>query len=146
MMAPPLFSSSYSDAPDNHLEWLKMYGSAYSVWCCLGMSWRVWGRVLVSGIILGCQSCFGSLWGLLESWIHAEFSSAEANPPFCYNTEMQDFFHLIILRHQNTKTAAYMLSKNHWVRPFFAFLGSSERYFLSQLLLITLYNMISFKQ
>ena len=32
-------------------------------------------------------------------------SCTEANPPFWHNTEMQDLFHLIILRHQNTKTA-----------------------------------------
>ena len=51
---------------------------------------------------------------------------------------MQDFFHLIILRHQNTKTAAYQLSKNYWVRPFSEFLGSPEKNQLSQLLLITL--------
>ena len=29
------------------------------------------------------------------------------------------FFHLTILRHENTKTAAYKLAKNDWVRPFF---------------------------
>ena len=46
------------------------------------------------------------LWGLLEGSVHAELSLAEANPPFWHNTEMQDSFHLIILRHQNTKTAA----------------------------------------
>ena len=30
------------------------------------------------------------------------------------------FCQLTILRHQNTKTAAYKLAKNDWVRPFFA--------------------------
>ena len=33
------------------------------------------------------------------------------------------FVHLTILRHQNTKTAAYQLSKNDWVRPIFLFFG-----------------------
>ena len=48
------------------------------------------------------------------------------------------FVHLTILTHQNTETAAYQLSKNDWVRPFFYFLGSTEKNHLSQLLLITL--------
>ena len=44
-------------------------------------------------------------------------------PSYYFSTTLKGkiFFHFIILKHQNTKTAAYMLSKNHWVRPFFAF-------------------------
>ena len=46
----------YTDAPDKQpWTFLKIYGGAYSVWCCLGMSWGVWGRVLVYfGGILWC--------------------------------------------------------------------------------------------
>ena len=33
------------------------------------------------------------------------------------------FVHLTILRHQNTKTAAYQISKNDWVRPIILFFG-----------------------
>ena len=62
----------------------------------------------------------GSLWGLFEGSVHAGLSRAEANPPFWQNSEMKELFHLIIMRHQNNKTAALKLSKNHWVRPFFA--------------------------
>ena len=48
----------------------------------------------------------GSLWGLFEGSVHAGLSRAEGNPPFWQNSEMKDLFHLIIMRHQNTKTAA----------------------------------------
>ena len=46
----------YTDAPDKQpWTFLKIYGGAYSVWCYLGMSWGVWGRVLVYfGGILWC--------------------------------------------------------------------------------------------
>ena len=48
----------------------------------------------------------GSLWGLFEGSVHAGLSRAEANPPFWQNSEMKDLVHLIIMGHQNTKTAA----------------------------------------
>ena len=32
---------------------------------------------------------------------------------------MQSFFHLILLRHQNTKTRCHKFSKNHWVMALF---------------------------
>ena len=42
------------------------------------------------------------------------------------------FFHLTILRHQNTKTAAYKLSKNVWVRQFFGvFRFAKEKLFVT---------------
>ena len=67
-MAPPSFSSSYTDAPDKQpWTFLKMYGGAYSAWCCLGVSWGVWGRVLVYlGGILRCQNCLGVFEGYLR--------------------------------------------------------------------------------
>ena len=74
----------------------------------------------------------GSVWGLIEGWVYAGLSRAEANRPFWHNTEMLDFFHPIILRHQNTKTAAEKLSKNHWVRPFFTFF-----WFVREILFVT---------
>ena len=44
-------------------------------------------------------------------------------PSYHFSTTLKwkIFFHLIIMRHQNTKTAAWKLSKNHWVRLFFVF-------------------------
>ena len=46
----------------------------------------------------------------------------KVEPSYHFSTPVKCniFFCLIILRHQNTKTAALKLSKNHWVRPFFA--------------------------
>ena len=79
----------------------------YSIWCCLLMSWGVCGRVLVYlGGILGCQSYFGSLWGLKQT--------------HHFGTTLKCNIFSTILRHQNTKP----LHKNHWVGlgwPIFAF-------------------------
>ena len=39
----------------------------FGVWCCLGMSWGVWGRVFVYLIdVLGCQHCYGVFGGYLR--------------------------------------------------------------------------------
>ena len=51
----------------------------------------------------------------MRSWMKVEPSYHFSTPVKC-----NIFFRLIILRHQNTKTAAKKLSKNHWVWPFFA--------------------------
>ena len=39
---------------------------------------------------------------------------------------MQIFFHLILLRHQNTKTRWYKFSKNHWVMALFEIFRSAR--------------------
>ena len=71
--------------------------------------------LMLFGDVMGCLSeSFGvSGWYfriLTIFWESSGFSPglsrAEANPPFYHNSEMQDFLHLIILRHQNTKSAA----------------------------------------
>ena len=41
-------------------------------------------------------------------------------------SEMQDFFNPIILRHQNTKTRWYKISKNHWVMALFEMFRSAR--------------------
>ena len=63
----------------------------------------------------------------MRSWTKVE-------PSYHFSTTLKGkiFFHLIILKHQNTKTAAYMLSKNHWVSPFFAFFR-----FIREILFVT---------
>ena len=55
--------------------------------------------------------CLGGNWVL---------SPCSMGPKHYFATTLKGttFFHLTILRHQNTKTAAYQLSKNDWVRPF----------------------------
>ena len=39
---------------------------------------------------------------------------------------MQSFFHLILLRHQNTKTRCHKFSKNHWVMALFEIFRSAR--------------------
>ena len=60
----------------------------------------------------GAWRCLGGIWAL---------SPCSMEPKYHFGTALKGttFFHLTILRHQNTKTAAYQLSKNDWVRPFF---------------------------
>ena len=60
----------------------------------------------------GAWMCLGGNW---------VFSPCSMGPKHYFATTLKGttFFHLTILRHQNTKTAAYQLSKNYWVRPFF---------------------------
>ena len=53
--------------------------------------------------------------------------------------ERQNSMHLAFLKHQNTKTSLYKLSKNHWVVAlFFRFLGPSEKNYNLQSIWITL--------
>ena len=59
-----------------------------------------------------------------------EYRSAQAS----YGTA--NFTHLAVLKHQNTKTSLYKLSKNHWVNALFETFGSFKNYSLR---LITLY-------
>ena len=66
---------------------------------------------IVSDAIWGCLGVSeGESWCILvvlfEGSVHAGLSRAEANPPFWQNSEMKDLVHLIIMGHQNTKTAA----------------------------------------
>ena len=47
--------------------------------------------------------------------------------------------HLRVLKHQNTKTSLYKLSKNHWVDVLFEIFGSVRKNYNPQSLMITLY-------
>ena len=60
--------------------------------------------------------CLGGIWALSPC-------SMEPKHHFSTAQNITTFVHLTILRHQNTKTAAYQLSKNDWVRPIFLFFG-----------------------
>ena len=87
----------------------------------------------VWGVPVGC---LGGVWGYL-SGIHGnqrqldvfgEYLGSQSlqygvKTLFWYIPKWHNFFHLTILRHQNTKTAAYQLSKNDWVSPFLFFGG-----------------------
>ena len=60
--------------------------------------------------------CFEGIWAP---------SPCSMEPKHHFGTALKGttFFHLTILRHKNTKTAAYQLCKKYWVRPFFSFFG-----------------------
>ena len=79
-----------------------------------GNIWGVFGWIWVEFMeIGGAQMCLGGIWVLNPcsmEWKHY-FGTALNGTFFCQ---------LTILRHQNTKTAAYKLAENDWVRPFFA--------------------------
>ena len=59
--------------------------------------------------------------GFLVSQYMRSWTKVEPSYHFSTTLKGKIFLDLIIFRHKNTKTAQYMLSKNHWVRPFFAF-------------------------
>ena len=82
---------------------------------CLGKS------LVVSGWYFGMPKLLGSLLGIPKGSVHAGLSLAEANPPIWRNNEMYHFFspeHFETSKYQNRRIK---LSKNHWVRQFFAF-------------------------
>ena len=50
-----------------------------------------------------------------------------ANALYWKSSERQNSTHLTLLKHQNTKTSLYKLSKNHWVIALFKFFGSVRK-------------------
>ena len=61
-----------------------------------------------------------------------EFWSVEAlyvttNALYWKFLEMQNSMHLTLLKHQNTKTSLYELSKNHWVITLLGIFGSDRK-------------------
>ena len=50
-----------------------------------------------------------------------------ANTLYWKSSGGQNFTHLTILKHQNTKTSIYKLSKNHWVIALFDIFGSVSK-------------------
>ena len=122
LITTPLFNSSNSDTPENHLECLNMYGCIYCVWCCLRMSWGCLRKsFVVWAVFWGWQSCLKVFCGYLRVQSIQGWVLLKPTHQFGSTLKCKENSHLIILRHQNTKTAAWKLSKNHWVRPFFAF-------------------------
>ena len=50
-----------------------------------------------------------------------------ANARYWKSSERQNSTHLTVLKHQNTKTSLYKLSKNHWVDVLFEIFGSVRK-------------------
>ena len=90
-----------------------------SVCCCPVVSWGVWGRVFVylDGILV-CLSCLGVFGKYLRAESMQDRVWLEPTHHFGTTLKYKIFSRLILLRHQNTKTALYKHSKNYWVMPF----------------------------
>ena len=104
-----------------------------SVLGCLAVSVFVCWRLLACCVTWRCH---GDVWGVSEGYmsgIHRNWRLSDAfggyvgsqslqygaKMLFRHSLEGHNFCHLTILRHWNIKMAAYKLSKNGWVMPFF---------------------------
>ena len=61
----------------------------------------------------GVSECYGLVWC--------------SKCPYWKISERQNSTHLTLLKHQNTKTSLYKLSKNHWVIALFKKIGSVRK-------------------
>ena len=139
LITTPLFNSSNSDTPENHLECLNMYGCIHCAWCCLRMSWGCLRKsFVVWAVFWGWQSCLGVFCGYLR------FSPYRVESCWSQPTNLVQHWNVkkiltwsfwdIKIPKQPHKSFLKIIGLSH----FLGFLGSSEIYFLSQLLLITL--------
>ena len=65
-----------------------------------------------------CMYVYGVWMCVREFWsVHALYGAAIAL--YWKISEGQNSTHLVFLKHQNTKTSLYELSKNHWVIALF---------------------------
>ena len=95
----------------------------------VGVCWNVVFPGDIWGVPLGCLGVFWGIWVVIMefwgAWMCLEGTwapspcSMEPKHHFSTAQNITTFVHLTILRHQNTKTAAYQLSKNDWVTPYF---------------------------
>ena len=89
------------------------------------MSGGVWGYL--SGIHGNRRH-----WDMFSGYLGSQSCSMEPKHHFGTTLKGTTFFHLTILGHQNTKTAAFQLSKNDWVRPLFGvFRVAREKLFVT---------------
>ena len=124
-------NTTYQQTPtDTHRHPKTQTGAVCAVWqlslgiCCHLLAchvlWRrlgdVWG---VSGGYL--SGIYGNWWRSDVLWgdVGSQSLQYRAKPLFRHSPERHNFCHLTILRHWNIKMAAYKLSKNGWVMPFF---------------------------
>ena len=116
------------------------------VWRCqlasVAVCWHVvfpgdvWG--VSGGRLGGVLGCLRSIHGnqrrldVFGGYLGSQSCSMEPKLHFGTTLKGTTFFHLTIPRHQNTKTAAYKLAKNDWVRPFFGiFRFAREKLFVT---------------
>ena len=107
---------------------------SYVVWRCAEGVWIVSQKV--SECCLWTCKCLGSCEGVSEC-------SGLVGCSKCSILEYlrkENCVHLTLLKHQNTKTSLYKLSKNHWVITLLENLGPSEENYNLQSFWITLYH------
>ena len=69
--------------------------------------------------------------GLSGAVVFVKWNQGGAIMPFWHNPEIQDFFRLILFKHQNSnqkKNTPYKLFNNYWVMPFLVFLTKNLRF------------------
>ena len=54
-------------------------------------------------------------WMRLRVYMSVQAMYGAGNAQYWNNSERQNSMHLTLLKHQNTKTSLYKLSKDHWV-------------------------------
>ena len=104
------------------MEWRLLV--SVGVWWCLLVSyvvWRceegVWGVFSKRIWVLFMDVCTVSL--RLRVYMSVLALYGAANAIYWKSSERQNSMHLTLLKHQNTKTSLYKLSKNGWVCAFF---------------------------
>ena len=107
--------------------WDRLLVSVGFCWCLL-LSWivpRYLGERIVS-IWVKCMYVYGVWMCVREFWsFHALYGAANALYWKCL--KRQNSTYLTLLKHQNTKTSLYKLSKNHWVIALLENFGSVRR-------------------
>ena len=107
--------------------WDRLLVSVGFCWCLL-LSWivpRYLGERIVS-IWVKCMYVYGVWMCVREFWsFHALYGAANALYWKCL--KRQNSTYLTLLKHQNTKTSLYKLSKNHWVITLLKSFGSVRR-------------------
>ena len=106
--------------------WQFMLTSIFVCWCLMTSFTVLWCLQMSEGCL---RSFSRGIWVLLidlfKVWMRIRvYGSAQAlycvaNTLYWKSFKRQIFTHLTVLKHQNTKTSLYELSKNHWVFALF---------------------------
>ena len=107
--------------------WDRLLVSFGVCWCLLWS--KIVPRYLEEGIVsiwVKCMYVYGVWMCVREFWsVHAFYGAANALYWKCL--KRQNSTYLTLLKHQNTKTSLYKLSKNHWVITLLENFGSVRR-------------------
>ena len=105
--------------------WCRLVSISFC-WCLL-LSWIVprYLEEVIVNIRVKCMYVFG-VWMCVRVFWSAQALSGATNALYWKYIKRQNSTHLTLLKHQNTKTSLYKLSKNHWVCAFFEFYNSQS--------------------